>query len=142
MLKLPGWPLIHQAWNLDRLDAEVVSELARRNPTLAHTSDCAIATLAGLTTPDFRGGDFSIAILACGGFDVPELPKSLFMEPVDKPLPLLLVDFEDRHHPDLWKAFQRRYHAYRERGWPKPGVTPTTQRVADFLKLKMHGGQR
>jgi hypothetical protein len=46
---------------------------------------------------------------------------------------LLLVDFEDRHHPLLRRWSRLRRVAYEERGWYAPGVDPLRARVDRFL---------
>jgi len=56
--------------------------------------------------------------------------------------PLLLVDFDDRGHPQLRRRARQRRQAYAERGWFAPGTDPVQARAERFLDSRPAEGLR
>ncbi len=50
--------------------------------------------------------------------------------------PLVLVDFDDRHHPVLRRRARHRCAAYAERGWYQAGIDPVRARVEAFVAAR------
>jgi len=93
----------------------------------------AIATLDGLARPDRDGVD--VVVRADGGIGVPAVLAHGWSTPYPGGRPLILVDFDDRHHPDLRRRSRGRRRAYRELGWAVDGEGPTTP-VDRFLATR------
>jgi hypothetical protein len=70
---------------------------------------------------------------ADGGQGLPLAPEQLVERDDGPARPLLLVDFDDRHHPVLRRWARRRREAYAERGWYDVGADPVQQRVEAFV---------
>ena len=75
---------------------------------------CAIVTNAGLAETE----RFDVLIRADGGMGLPALPGAYRMMPNDDDdARLLLIDFEDRHHPVLRRWSRQRRVAYMHADW-------------------------
>jgi hypothetical protein len=84
-----------------------------------------------------------VLVRADGGVGPPPLAPAQLIEPDDGPArPLLLLDFDDRHHPELRRRTRLRREAYAERGWLAPGVDPVRARVERFLATRPAEGHR
>jgi hypothetical protein len=84
-----------------------------------------------------------VLVRAEGGVGLPPLAPEQLVEPDDGPArPLLLLDFDDRHHPLLRRRAALRRRAYAERGWLAPGVDPVEARVQQFLDSRPAEGLR
>jgi hypothetical protein len=78
-----------------------------------------------------------------GGVGLPPLAPEQLIEPDDGPSrPLLLLDFDDRGHPQLRRRARLRWQAYAERGWFAPGVDPVEARAQQFLDSRPAEGLR
>jgi hypothetical protein len=126
--RLPGWPLVVAPdADLDGLNTEQVQ-------VVEATAGYVVVTSSGLRHLDLREVD--VLIRADGGAGLPALPDRRLIESHKlPPRPLLLVDFEDRHHPLLLQRSRQRAHAYWQRGWFPAGVDPVQGRVARFLAV-------
>jgi hypothetical protein len=81
-------------------------------------------------------GNFDILIRADGGNGLPLLPTSLMQHDESEDLaPLLVIDFDDRHHPVLRQASRRRRAAYKAAGFIVDGRRPDP--LADFLTTRL-----
>jgi hypothetical protein len=49
---------------------------------------------------------------------------------------LLLIDFDDKHHPIFRRWSRQRWAAYSEHGWYAPGVDPVLARIERFLTTR------
>jgi hypothetical protein len=95
----------------------------------------AVATPAVLANLDLSWA--GVLVRADGGVGLPPLAPEQLIEPDDGPArPLLLVDFDDRHHPLLRRRAALRRQDYLERGWFAPGVDPVQARVEQFLATR------
>jgi hypothetical protein len=100
-----------------------------------------IVTALGIEVLDLSGVE--VLIRADGGVGLPPMTafppgKIVFIEnnlpekPAGEPR-LVLVDFDDRHHPLLRRWSRQRRAAYAARGWHGPGVEPLERRIELFL---------
>ncbi len=112
---LKGWPVLCGP----DPDMNGIESSNIRDPFAFGATCPAIATFAALE--DIQLSEFDCLIRADGGPGVPELDLSFFEAPQKVRQRLLLVDFEDRHHPQLSKWSRRRQKTYAERGWLKFG---------------------
>jgi hypothetical protein len=84
-----------------------------------------------------------VLVRADGGVGLPPLAPEQLTERDDGPAwPLLLVDFDDRGHPQLRRRARLRWQAYLERGWLAPGVDLVQARVEQFLATRPAEGLR
>jgi hypothetical protein len=101
----------------------------------------AVATPAVLPHLDLPWA--GVLVRADGGVGLPPLAPAQLIEPDDGPArPLLLVDFDNRHHPLLRRRAALRRQAYAERGWFASGVDPVQARVEQFLASRPPEGLR
>jgi len=77
-----------------------------------------------------------VLIRADGGSGLPPAPDVNCDVNITFQGRLLLVDFDDRHHPALRKMGRERRQAYRSNGWYSPGADPAEERVKDFLAAR------
>jgi hypothetical protein len=131
--RLPGWPLVAEAdvWpgGLSGAERDV---LRRGREALAAPLPCAVLTSAALTPARLVEAD--AVVRADGGTGLAPLPgEDIPHGGTCCPRPLLLVDLDDRHHPELRRRARRRREAYAARGWFGPGVDPARARVERFL---------
>jgi hypothetical protein len=74
---------------------------------------------------------------------LPPLAPTQLIEPDEGDArPLLVADFDDRHHPQLRRRARLRRQAYAGRGWFAPGVAPVRARVEQFLASRPAEGLR
>ncbi len=129
---LPGWVLITgsnvHAGGLSKKQVRMLSEGLPTTPT---SSTSTIVTLATLDTLDL--GALDVLVRADGGLGI---PPALATIPVaaDAPIgPLLLIDCDDRHHPELRRRSRSRRASYEELGWNvdgQPAHTPLERFLA------------
>jgi hypothetical protein len=134
---LPGWgifcgPNVVDA-GLHRWQRQLLDERIAR-----HEGAGQIVTSLAAQTMDFRFVD--VVIRADGGRGLPSMatdrPESdrwnalSFYRP---PTRLLIVDFDDRHHPLTFKWANARRRAYVANGWFAPGADHARERVRQFL---------
>lgn len=130
---LPDWPLgagghVHEGG----LSPAQLARLHRPPDPFGTGPRRAILTSACLADADLAGVD--VLVRADGGVGLPPLDERKLVEPDAGPeRPLLLVDFQDRHHPRLRRRSRLRREAYAERGWLAPGADPERARVERFL---------
>ena len=116
--RLPGWPLLVGEEVDERgLSAAERRLLSTRRPvgSAASSTTRTIATFGGIRSLDVGGLD--ALVRADGGVGVPDLEA---FRPVTRNRfsgPLLLVDLDDRHHPELMRRSRGRVDAYRRLGW-------------------------
>jgi hypothetical protein len=95
----------------------------------------AVATPAVLANLDLSC--VGVLVRADGGGGRPALAPEQLIEPDDGPArPLLLLDFDDRGHPELRRRARRRRQACEGRGWLAPGTDPVQARVERFLATR------
>jgi hypothetical protein len=100
----------------------------------------AIVTMEVLPTLDFRWID--VLVRADGGVGLPPLNLEALVESDQGPVrPLLIADFNDRHHPVLRQRSRARQESYEDAGWFRPGIDPATARVERFLASRPGRGQ-
>lgn len=129
---LPGWVLITgsdvHAGGLSKKQVRMLSEGLPTTPT---TSAPMIVTLAALDAVDL--GSIDVLVRADGGVGIPPALASIPV-PADAPTrPLLLIDCDDRHHPELRRHGRSRRAAYAELGWAvdgQPAPTPLERFLA------------
>jgi hypothetical protein len=94
----------------------------------------AIATLAGLAATDVeRTG---VIVRADGGVGIPGALESGLAMPYPAGRPLLLVDLDDRHHPELRRRSRARRAAYLDRGWAVDGTAGPSSPLDVFLSTR------
>ena len=140
---LPGWPFVTAGQPWLTLEAEGSQELLPSDPLPPGKRPMhAIATWSGL--PTLNCG-WDVVIRADGGVGLPPLMEQATGTPIiyginnlpDQIIPrLMLVDFDDRHHPILRRWSRQRWAAYAEQGWYAPGTDPVQERVARFLATR------
>ena len=114
---LPGWPMIIGDNVIeDGLDSNQIRLLAERRQ-LPSMSGSMIATMAGLSRPGAVDLN-SIDVLAWAGAGkhLPPVPAQQMVCRPEKNRGLLLVDFNDRHHPQLRRWSRCRREAYLDAG--------------------------
>ena len=94
----------------------------------------AIATLAGLGATDVEDAD--VVIRADGGVGIPEALESGLSMTYPAGRPLLLVDLDDRHHPELRRRSRARRGAYLDRGWAVDGTAGPSSPLDVFLSTR------
>jgi hypothetical protein len=134
--RLPGWSLC-------------AKDAASPGPTLTGR---VIATWEG--AKDLDVSEWDVVIRADGGmgltplldaeaivFGKNNIATNRAPDPIDNYMGqtehrLLLIDFDDKHHPLLRKWSRNRWSAYAEKGWFGLGVDPVEARVERFLSSR------
>lgn len=118
---LPGWTIVPgidlETGSLPKSAARILDEnrwSGRGYPARA------IATLAGLGRVNLEHVD--LVLRADGGLKVPDALASGLSIPDPGGRPLVLIDLDDRHHPELRRRSRGRREAYRALGWTVDGV--------------------
>jgi len=153
MPKLPDWPVIASGLvNLEGLEAQqradLEGRLVSRMAATSSTLPCAIVTQAGLRTAFMPLKDMDVLLRADGGIGLPALPEAALVHPTTEHglQPLLVVDVDDSHHPDLQRSARRRQRAYDADGWPPLGQTVAFRRGLEHWKrhlgLHQKGGRQ
>ena len=131
---LSNWPVIVGNDVIEYgLDPNQRHLLAQRR-ALPNTTGPVIATAAGLEMPgalDLNTVD--VLVWAGAGAHLPSLPASQMICRPEQARGLLLVDFNDRHHPRLRRWSRFRQEAYMDAGWIAPGANPVRARIDQFL---------
>ena len=145
MNKLPHWPVFTSGLrNLDGLSTMQAAALeTRRFGPESAPPPVGIVTQAGLRSCDTPLCQTDVLIRADGGVGLPGLPPSALVRPAHEASrgPLLAIDFDDGHHPELRRRVQQRRHAYLEAGWPAPGRDGAFMRIKQFLLTRPEGGR-
>jgi hypothetical protein len=139
---LPGWPLATNSVVKSGWGGQAFKGAGRPVEELTGDKNGVIATAQGIGMLDLRQID--VLVRGDGGVGLPPMTsfptgKILLREnnlpgtPGGEPR-LLLVDFEDRHHPLLRRRGRQRRAAYAGRGWYSPGVDPVQERIDRFLR--------
>lgn len=137
---LPGWPILAGAeLDADALPRPVARVLDGRQWTVRAEPVRAIATLDGIAQLDLDSVD--LVIRADGGVGVPEALAGHLSIPHRVDRPLILVDFDDRHHPELRRRSRGRRRAYRSLGWTVDGVASSTSPL-DLFPAARRGTSR
>jgi hypothetical protein len=134
---LPDWSILAgPSVTTAGLPARQVETLKRRRGDGAGPPSLAIATLTGIGAIDLGGLD--VLIRADGGDGIPSALASIPIEGDKVANPLLLVDCDDRHRPELRRRSRRRREAYGERGWTVDGVPAPSplERFLDALRRR------
>jgi len=108
--------------------------MAGRSPFLTSPGPC-IVTGAGMEEADLSQVD--VLIRADGGTGLPPITHEQLAQAHTDCRPLLIVDFQDRHHPELRRRSRQRRPAYARRGWFPVGVEPAQARVNQFLAQRI-----
>ena len=131
---LPSWPVIVGDGVIQYgLDSNQLRLLAERQ-AMRVTTGRVIATLAGLERPgalDLNTVD--VLVWAGAGKHIPPLPAKMLISSQAQARGLLLVDFQDRHHPKLRRWSRLRREACLDAGWIGPGSDPVQARIGRFL---------
>jgi hypothetical protein len=91
-----------------------------------------VATFDDITVSDCRACD--IVVRADSGVGLPQLPDPIALAvPWDSHQRLLLLDSDDREHPELRRRTRARKRAYRKSGWLPPGVDLHRETIRQFL---------
>jgi hypothetical protein len=140
--RLPeDWLLIASDVHEAGLSPEQVRRLHRPVSPFRAGPLYAVATPAVLANLDLSCT--GVLVRSDGGVGLPPFAPAQLIEPDDGPArPLLLLDFDDGHHPELRRRARRRRQAYAERGWLAPGVDPGLHRVQQFLSTRPAEGHR
>ena len=93
-----------------------------------------IATTAAMDKIDYNAID--ALVWAGGGAFPPPLPRDRLICRAGDEHRLLVVDFSDRHHPQLRRWSRQRRQAYQAAGWWAPGIDPITARIEHFLATR------
>jgi hypothetical protein len=126
-------------YGLDPNQRQLLSERVAM-PT---TSGRIIATITGLSRRGALGiSAVDVLIWAGGGSHLPPLPANSLVCRHECARALLLVDFNDRHHPQLRRWSRCRREAYADVGWFAPGADPLQTRVDQFLAKRPGGRAR
>jgi hypothetical protein len=134
--QLPAWPV---------LTAEEVSTAglsARQRQVLQHRTQTQnapaglIATAAGLSPlghPLWHfAATWNVVLRADGGTGLPPLASWQAIDYLSTAR-LLVIDCDDRHHPELQQRTRRRQRAYSQDGWILAGMATTHPELAQFL---------
>jgi hypothetical protein len=137
--KLSGWPLIAgPSPNTAGLSANDVQILLAGEEAREQRPPFAIVTAAGLQTMIKPAP--GVVVRADGGVGLPVLGSiDLLMPTWHAGRRMVLVDFNDRHHPALRRWSRRRQEAYERQGWFAPGVDSMMARVDRFLAARPRG---
>ncbi len=127
------WPLYcSPATTLDGLNTTGVDVVRSQLAASMCVARCAVVTAQGLQRIDLP--QVNILIRADGGTGLPTLPEdALTVSDCKKELPLILIDFDDQHHPALRRRSYARLEAYRSQGWFPFGEDPRQVRIDNFL---------
>jgi hypothetical protein len=132
---LHNWPVrvAQDGLMLEGLPLEQIERLRQRRSWVQCAQRAgSIATVAGLTPEMVAGAD--ILIRADGGLGRLALPANALTVPWEDRRPLLLVDFLDRHYPQLRLWSRQRAAAYEWQGWHRAGTDPEHEAVMSFLR--------
>ena len=137
--RLPGWGLLTGP-HVERagLTARQRDILDRRAGAGVGEPCGTIATLAGLSGALLERAD--VVVRADGGVGIPEALAASQAMPYGTGRPLLLVDFDDRHQPELRHRSRARRRAYLERGWSVDGTAGSMTTVDLFLATRPREG--
>jgi hypothetical protein len=130
---LPSWPVITARTVCNRgLSLRQHGHLGvRGNP-----SNGAIITSRALQSVELD--DIGVLIRADAGTGLTPLMDSQLVVSNAHPLPpLLVIDFNDRHHPELRRRTRCRRQGYAGRGWFAPGADPVEKRIEQFLAARV-----
>jgi hypothetical protein len=140
---LPGWPpIVGDAVVLDGLNGDQRRLLAGRR-AMSGTSGSVITTTAEISRHGaLNPNAFDVVVWAGAGAHLPPLPADRLISLPEQARGLLVVDFADRHHPQLrrWSRFRR--EAYVDAGWVAPGANPMLARIDRFLAQRPGGSTR
>lgn len=129
--RLHGWPVVTGEDVIRAgLDAGQRQLLDERQGQPGGTGPC-IATAAGLTSMDLT--TVGVIVWTGAGAHLPPIPVERLICSPHTPQQLLLVDLDDRHHPQLRRWTRDRQAAYLDAGWLPPGLDPVVNRVEMFL---------
>jgi hypothetical protein len=138
--RLPGWPIVagsHVA--TVGLPGRLAALLAQRRWAGAGTPDRAIVTMTGLAGAGLEKLD--VLIRADGGQHVPPALDGIAIRAsAHNRRPLLVVDVDDRHPPQLRQWARQRRAAYLERGWVVDDGGQNTP-IARFLAGRPKGAR-
>jgi len=115
---LPDWPLlVAKGFAPEGLSNSHLAKLHEQPGKYWDLSAPAIVTPGALP----EAGCFSVIVRADAGSGCPSLGKEQRLARGERPSPLLIVDFDDRHHPVLRRWARERKMAYRSHGWRVEG---------------------
>jgi len=136
---MEGWPLIAAPGTfvdgLTPADRQLVEQ--GMNIDMVTNNKIIMTTMALSLMKPFK---LDLLIRADGGHGLPHLPERMLMEPNTlAPRSLLVIDFNDEHHPELQELSDARSKAYQRQGWYAAGVDPVHARVQQFMASRPKG---
>lgn len=139
--KLPGWNVVSSGLvQADGLSAGQRTLLREKEPDVLPAPVRAVVTEAGLQSCTLPLDQIDIIVRADGGVGLSGLCQALQASAApDVPGPLLLIDLDDQHEPELRRRARSRRRAYREQGWAAPGIDGFIRRVSRFLQTRLRG---
>ena len=131
---LPDWPVIVGEGVIEvGLDSKQRRLLAERR-AMRVTSGPVIATPAGLARPGALGlNTVDVLIWTGAGKQLPPVPAEMLVSCPAQARGLLVVDFNDRHYPQLQRWSRLRRRACLDAGWIALGDNPVRARIDQFL---------
>ncbi len=136
--RLPGWGLLAGPHVVTAGLSARHREMVEARPGANEGRPCrAIATLSGLAAADVEAA--GVIVRADGGVGIPEALESGPAMPYPAGRPLLLVDLDDRHHPELRRCGRARRAAYLDRGWAVDGAAGPDSPLDLFLATRPGG---
>jgi len=129
--QLPGWAIARardgETRGLRRRDRDLLDQA---RPGLGRTNKL-IVTVAAIEL--LALAQIDVLIRADGGVGATPFAAAQLAIDGRSDHRLLLVDFADRHNPELRRRSRQRRDAYTARGWFAPGADPVSERVKLFL---------
>lgn len=110
-----------------------LADLQRGRNPLADHSEPFIVTASVFAKMDLSPVD--TIVRADGGVGLPPIARHQLLAPPGA-APLLIVDFLDCHHPELFRQSQIRSRLYRSQEWFAPNADPVLARVEQFLAAR------
>lgn len=133
--QLAGWPVVcqppgqaHPPRCANNRDQRLLAE----RTCFWLTGEQQIVTCDAADRDVLAGSD--VIIYAGGGPQALAMPRHRFTCPARSGRRLLLIDFTDRHHPDMAAWSRNRYREYEARDWFGVGVDLHTGRIERFLQ--------
>jgi hypothetical protein len=133
--KLQSWSILASGLvDLDGLSHAQRDAIANPRSVIDPLVSFGIITHGGMRRHEMPWARADVIIRADGGTDLPGLRVAALVTPTSSVRPLVLVDFDDTHHPELARRAVKRRRAYDNIGWFHPAIEPAGFRIAEFLK--------
>jgi hypothetical protein len=132
--RLKGWPILTAPEvilnGLSPEERHLLETRRRQGPV----DPPYIATTAAADNIDYKAID--VLVWGGGGDSLPPLPPHRLVCPSNDNHRLTVIDFADRHHPQLRRWSRQRRQAYQAAGWWAPGTDPIPARIEHFLATR------